>query len=205
MASRANAVVSEQTQFDGSTDPMPQAEPEELSAIYVTHYQEVLRVCGRFMRQREDAEDAAAEVFLKLHWVLEKRDPAMPFRPWLSQVARRHCIDKLRQKKAQRRLCLDGIDVGEVADGLAISPLAQILRAEKQRQLREQLNRLPDHLKVPLVLRYYKQMSYREIAGALNRQLPAVRLMIFRAKSKLRNNLRLLSGPQVASLFQPMD
>jgi RNA polymerase sigma-70 factor (ECF subfamily) len=74
---------------------------------------------------------------------------------------------------------------------LAPSPLSEILRKERELQVREQLSRLPNRYKVPLVLRYYKQMSYREIAGALDSGLPAVRLMIFRAKNQLRNNLQL--------------
>jgi RNA polymerase sigma-70 factor (ECF subfamily) len=55
--------------------------------------------------------------------------------------------------------------------------------------LREELNRLPDYYKVPLVLHYYKCMSYSEIARTLNRRLPAVKTIIFRAKSRLRRNL----------------
>ena len=49
--------------------------------------------------------------------------------------------------------------------------------------MREQLNRLPDYYKVPLMLRYYKRMSYSEIARTLNRRLPAVKTIIFRAKT----------------------
>ena len=56
--------------------------------------------------------------------------------------------------------------------------------------MREQLIRLPKKFKAPLVLRYYKQMSYSEIARALKRRLPAVRMMIFRGKEQLRRNLR---------------
>jgi len=55
--------------------------------------------------------------------------------------------------------------------------------------VREELHRLPDYYKVPLVLRYYKRMSYAEIARALNRRLPAVKTILFRAKSQLRRNL----------------
>jgi hypothetical protein len=49
--------------------------------IYTTHYRHVLRVCRHFFQRREDAQDAAAEVFLKLHRVLETRNEAMPFVP----------------------------------------------------------------------------------------------------------------------------
>ena len=60
---------------------------------------------------------------------------------------------------------------------------------EARRRLREQLDRLPDYYKVPLMLRYYQQMSYSEIALRLNRRLPAVRTIIFRAKVRLRRSL----------------
>src|SRR5260370_33692383 len=76
--------------------------PEVLSTIYAAHYHHVLRVCRRFFRQPEDAEDAAAEVFLKLHRVLETRDEAVPFRPWVSQGGGRHCLDKLRRGKCEK-------------------------------------------------------------------------------------------------------
>ena len=81
------------------------------------------------------------------------------------------------------------IFLGAVPDDSTPSPLSQVLRKEAKHQLREQLNRLPAHYKVPLVLRYYKRMSYSDIARALNKGLPAVKMVIFRAKSRLRRNL----------------
>jgi RNA polymerase sigma-70 factor (ECF subfamily) len=119
----------------------------------------------------------------------------VPFRPWVSKVAGRHCIDKLRQRKRQKSSCVDGADVSEVPDYSNPSPLSQVLHKEERLEVRKQLIRLPKKYKVPLVLRYYQQMSYSEIARALKRQLPAVRVMIFRAKEQLRRNLRReLSG-----------
>jgi len=168
--------------------------PEALSTVYVAHYRHVLQVCRRFFRQREDAEDAEAEVVLKLHTVLEKRDRAVPFRPWVTRVAGRHCIDKLRHSKLERNSCVVGHEVSTIRDTSTLSPLSKVLRSEEQRQVREQLSRLPERYKVPLVLRYYKRMSYSEIARTLNRGLPAVRMMIFRAKYQLRRNLGNFAG-----------
>jgi RNA polymerase sigma-70 factor (ECF subfamily) len=204
MATRSISLI-EEPRFSTSPTDAVQAWPEELSAIYTTHYRDVLHVCRRFFRQPEDAEDAAAEVFLKLHRVLEKKDPATPLRPWLSQVAGRHCIDKLRRRNREESCWFGGIDAREVPDDLTPSPLSQFLSRENQLQVRKQLNRLPEHYRIPLVLRYYKRMSYAEIAGALNRRLPAVRMMIFRAKDQLRRNLGLLGRSQVAAGPQQMD
>jgi RNA polymerase sigma-70 factor, ECF subfamily len=202
MATRSISQLIEEASSSTSPDQAPQAWPEELSAIYTTHYRDVLRVCRRFFRAKEDAEDAAAEVFLKLHRVLDKRNPALPFWPWLSQVTARHCIDMLRQRQFEKRWSVGEIDISWVRDESSASPLSQVLSREKQLQLRQQLNRLPQHYKVPLVLRYYQRMSYSEIAHRLNRRLPAVRVMIFRAKDQMRRNLQLLGRPQLVRLQQ---
>ena len=190
MATRTTSIFTEQTAFCATPSQPLQTCPEVLSTIYTAYYRHVLRVCRHFFRQREDAEDAAAEVFLKLHRVLETRNEALPFRPWVSKVTGRHCIDKLRQRKREKDSCVDGADLGEVPDYSTPSPLSQVLRSEEGLKVREQLIRLPEKYKVPLVLRYYKQMTYSEIALTLQRPLPAVRMMIFRAKDQLRRNLR---------------
>ena len=192
MATEAISMLMEEPQVSSA---LPQSQPQPicpdvLGSIYADHYQYVLRVCRRFFRQPEDAEDAAAEVFLKLYRVLHQRDETMPFRPWVSQVAGRHCIDKLRQRKCERSSSLEDIDISGFADHSALSPLSEILRKDEQRQIREHLTRLPEKYKVPLVLLYYKRMSYSEIAGTLNTRLPAIRMIIFRAKDFLRRNLR---------------
>jgi RNA polymerase sigma-70 factor (ECF subfamily) len=200
MATRSTSMFMEETPLCAALNQPLQTCPEVLSTVYTAHYRDVLRVCRRFFRQPEDAEDAAAEVFLKLHRVLETRDEAVPFRPWVSQVAGRHCIDKLRRGKREKGSRVDGADLSEVPDYSTPSPLSQVLRREERIEVREQLIRLPKKYKVPLVLRYYKQMSYSEIAHALKRRLPAVRMMIFRAKEQLRHNLRREQSGNISEL-----
>jgi RNA polymerase sigma-70 factor (ECF subfamily) len=184
------SVLMEGTASCATLNQPLQACPDVLSKIYATHYRHVLGICRRFFRQPEDAEDAAAEVFLKLHSVLETRNEAVPFGPWMSQVAGRHCIDRLRRGKREKGSRVDAADLSDVPDDSTPSPLSQVLRKEERLEVREQLIRLPEKFKVPLVLRYYKQMSYSEIACALKTRLPAVRMMIFRAKEQLRRNLQ---------------
>jgi len=196
MATESTSMLLEEPQVSSALNQPQAICPDVLGSIYADHYQYVLRVCRRFFRRPEDAEDAAAEVFLKLYRVLHQRDVTMPFRPWVSQVAGRHCIDKLRQRKCERSSSLEDIDVSAFADHSAVSPLSEILRKDEQRQIREHLTRLPEKYKIPLMMLYYKRMSYSEIAGTLNTRLPAVRMIIFRAKDFLRRNLRReQSGP----------
>ena len=169
-------------------------EPRPISAeflreCYAAHYRCVLQVCRRYFRQAEDAEDAAAEVFLKLYRVLNQKDEKVPFRPWICKVAAHHCVDKLRKRKSEKNSSLDDNHLSDFADHSTPSPLWHVLHKEEQRHVREHLSRLPAKYKVPLFLRYYKRMSYSQIARTMNRGLPAVRMMIFRAKDQLRRNL----------------
>jgi RNA polymerase sigma-70 factor (ECF subfamily) len=162
--------------------------PELLGTVYNSHYRYVLDVCRRFFWQREDAEDAAAEVFLKLHRVLETDEQPVKSRSWLSKVTGRHCIDKLRQVKAERRHRIDIDEEQFVAlpDRFAVSPLSRVLRREQQNKVCQELRRLPRDYRILLVLHFYRQMTYGEIAAALGKRLPAIKTAIFRAKKMLR-------------------
>src|SRR5580704_11686972 len=151
MATRSTSIFLEEPGLGTALNQALQTCPEVLSFIYTTHYTQVLQVCRRFFQRPEDAEDAAAEVFLKLHTVLEKKDNEHPFRPWVCQVAGRHCIDKLRRRKREKNSLVAGNDFHAIPDISTPSPLAQVLRKEAKRELREELNRLPDYYKVPLV------------------------------------------------------
>jgi RNA polymerase sigma-70 factor (ECF subfamily) len=199
MATGVNTALIEENELGNSADQSLPACPDVLGALYAAHYGYVFRLCRRFLERPEDAEDAAAEVFLKLHRVLGSRDEALAFRPWLSQVTGRHCIDMLRKKKRERRYCVEGEEIATVPDLSNPSPLSQALHDEEQRLLREELCRLPRHYRVPLVLRYYKRMSYKEIARALGRQLPAIKMTLFRAKRELRRRLMALERARAAA------
>ena len=105
-------------------------------------------------------------------------------------MAGRHCIDKLRKRKREQSSSLEETDAESIPDRSIPSPLSQLLRKDEHRQFREQLTRLPERYKAPLILLYYKRMSYSEIARALNTRLPVLRTMVFRAKGYLRRNLQ---------------
>ena len=191
-----DVVLNESLQ--GCLQDLPQSCPEIISALYASHYRYVLAVCRHYFWRREDAEDAAAEVFLKLHKVLKTGEQPANFRPWLSTVTGRHCIDKLRRKQCEGRYRVDVKEFGALPDVSTPSPLSQILRQEEHHHLRKELRRLPRHYRVPLVLRYYRRMSYAEIASTLGKQIPAIKMTIFRAKRELRDRLRRLRRPQTA-------
>src|SRR5260370_15929688 len=130
MATRTTSMFMEEPTLCAAPNQPLQNCPEVLSTIYAAHYRHVLRVCRRFFRRPEDAEDAAAEVFLKLHRVLETRDEAVPLRLWVSQVAGRHFIDKLPRGKRDKGSCVDRPDLNEIPHSFNSSPPSHVLRRE---------------------------------------------------------------------------
>lgn len=202
MAAITNSILFEEPGLCKVLNEPVQACPEVLGAIYNSHYRHVLQVCRHFFWHQEDAEDAAAEVFLKLHTVLRSGVQPMTLRPWLSKVTGRHCIDKLRKRRRERRHPIEEEEFAALPDTSTLSPLAKVLLQEKQQQVREQLRRLPRHYRIPLVLHYYHRMSYTEIARALGRQMPAIRMTIFRAKRELRDKLLSLRKRKTALHFR---
>jgi RNA polymerase sigma-70 factor (ECF subfamily) len=188
MATKSTLLGTTDAKLSSSVNQAKPICPEFLKACYAAHHRYVLQVCRQYFRHPEDAEDAAAEVFLKLYKILHQKDEKAPFRPWLSQVAGHHCIDKLRRQKCEKSFSFKETDLSGLADHSMPSPLSQVLREEDQRRIRQQLIHLPAKYRVALVLRFYKRMSYSQIGHAMNQGLPAVRMMIFRAKHQLRRN-----------------
>jgi RNA polymerase sigma-70 factor (ECF subfamily) len=140
---------------------------------------------------QDSAEDATSEVFLKLQRSIESYDGTIPFPRWLLRVAGNQCIDALRRRQRGWRV------IAEVEDGAAVieaaspepSPLGAAIGREERAQLRDTIARLPENYRVPLVLRYYSEMSYDEIAQQLGLQRNYVAALIFRGKQELRRRL----------------
>ena len=137
------------------------------------------------------AEDAASEVFLKVQRSIESYNGSIPFPRWLLRVAGNQCIDALRRRKRGRQVIVevdDGVTVIESAS-TEPSPLGSVLSTEERSQIRDAIAHLPENYRVPLVLRYYGELSYDEIAQQLGLQRNYVAALIFRAKKELRRKL----------------
>ena len=164
---------------------------EALGEIYRRYVRRVFGLCRYMLDSRESAEDATSEVFLKLQRSIESYDRSIPFPRWLLRVAGNQCIDALRRRQRGRQVIVEVEDGAAVieATGTEPSPLGAVLTTEERVQVRDAIARLPENYRVPLVLRYYGELSYDEIAQQLGLQRNYVAALIFRAKQELRRNL----------------
>jgi RNA polymerase sigma-70 factor, ECF subfamily len=163
---------------------------EALGEIYRRYVRRVFGLCLYMLDSRERAEDATSEVFLKLQRSIENYDGSIPFPTWLLRVAGNQCIDALRRRQRGRHVIVE-VDGAAVIDARSseLSPLGAVIRKEERAQVRDAITRLPVNYRVPLILRYYSELSYDEIAQQLGLQRNYVAALIFRAKQELRRKL----------------
>jgi RNA polymerase sigma-70 factor (ECF subfamily) len=164
---------------------------EALGEIYRRYVRRVFGLCRYMLNSREGAEDATSEVFLKLQRSIERYDDSIPFPRWLLRVAGNQCIDALRRRQRAQKVFVeveDGAVVIEAASSEP-SPLGTLISTQERAQVRDAIERLAENYRVPLVLRYYGELSYDEIAQELGLERNNVAALIFRAKQELRRRL----------------
>jgi RNA polymerase sigma-70 factor (ECF subfamily) len=169
------------------------ARPDDLRGfeLLMRQYQDrVFATAYRLMGNRQDAEDMAQEVFLKVYrGIRELGDPAT-LTSWIYRITTNTCLDALtRQKRRPRTVSLtppahDGVEAAEppYPDRATPSPEEAVLRRELQRCLEAALVQLDATTRTILVLRDVEGRAYQEIAESLTLGLSAVKMRIHRAR-----------------------
>jgi RNA polymerase sigma-70 factor, ECF subfamily len=166
----------------------------------------VYNLCYRLLGERTEAEDAAQEVFLKAYGNLRRYDPERAFKTWLLTIASNHCIDRLRK----RRMTQVSIDE-PIPATLALAsndPLPEhaALSNERSRQIQVLLNELSEDYRAAVILRYWYDYSYVEIAEILDTTESAIKSRLFRARQmlgeKLENGQSSTDGGTVNPLLE---
>jgi len=145
----------------------------------------LFRFCRRVLPTREDAEDAAMDVFVKLRSKLGQYDPERPFTAWLYKVAANHCWDLLRRRKVRQDLETEDAETVPL-EHPDPGQLENIISQQAGSGVRKALESLSDRARMALVLRYYAEMSYDEIAEALGLRRAFVGVVLLRARHELR-------------------
>ena len=164
-------------------------ENDAFAGLYQEFHPSVFRLCHYMLGSREEAEDAANEVFARLPRAIETYDENQSFSRWLSRVASNYCVDVLRMRRSEQRVLMPADPEAPEPAAPADSPLEELLSREEKEAVRDAIDRLPEQYRVALVLRYYHELSYDEIAEDLGLTRAHVATLIFRGKGELRRIL----------------
>lgn len=156
--------------------------------LYRDYAPAIFRFCRRALPTREDAEDATMEIFMKLREKLSQFDDTRSFSAWLYRVAANHCWDILRRRKVRQDKETE--DVDEVPlEHPDPNQLDRLIEQRTCEEVRQALHKLGARARMALVLRYYSDMSYDEIADALGVRRAFVGVVLLRARHELRQTL----------------
>jgi RNA polymerase sigma-70 factor, ECF subfamily len=141
----------------------------------------VYNLCYRMLSNAPEAEDAAQETFLRMYTKLHTYQAERKLSSWVLSIASHYCIDRLRRRRGQW-VSLDEEPVAATLASPNRGPEDLALRAESRDEVQHLVDMLPAAYRVPLILRYWYDLSYAEIADVMGLTVQAVKSRLHRAR-----------------------
>jgi RNA polymerase sigma-70 factor (ECF subfamily) len=152
----------------------------------VSRYQlRLFRFAYRLLRDRNEAEDAVQETFVRAYRALPAYRPSGYFSSWIYSIALNECRRRMRGFRPAFSL-----DLAPAARN-APDPQLSVLNRERNRHLREAIDALPEHYRLVMILFYFEEMSVEEVSRALKLSISAVKVRLHRARERLAKRLEL--------------
>lgn len=157
---------------------------QSFSRLVEAYQRPVYNLTYRMLGSQEEAEDAAQETFLRAYSRLDQYDMNHKFSTWLFSIANHHCIDRLRKRRT-KYVSIDENPVLENLEHEAPQPEEDLLSQELAAELQKLLDKLDPDYRTPLILRYWEDCSYEEIAETMGLTVSAVKSRLFRARKQV--------------------
>jgi RNA polymerase sigma-70 factor (ECF subfamily) len=158
---------------------------QNVFAVLVERYKDAVQnLAYRMLGNSTEAEDVTQEAFVRAFTQLATYKPAHKFSTWLLSIASHLSIDQLRRRRFLA-LPLEDVPFLEWIVDAGISPEQSALRGEQHDEVQTYLQRLPGKYRAVIVLRYWHDFSYDEIANALNLTPALVKARLHRARELL--------------------
>jgi len=163
---------------------------EAFETLVRRYQQAIYYLCRRMAGSHQAADDLSQETFIKAYFALSRFREQMNFFAWLRKIAVNNSLNYLKAKKREIPLAKTGIG-GQDNPASAHRELPQdtLERAEIERKFEEAVHGLPADQKSIFLLRFYENLSYKEIAQALNLRRGTVMSRLNRARQKLKRGL----------------
>jgi RNA polymerase sigma-70 factor (ECF subfamily) len=156
------------------------------------HQNAVIGTVAKMLGNHSEAEDIAQQVFLRIWRNAKRYRPDAKFTTYLFTITRNLVFNETRRKSRKKEVSSDEREENSnqlIEASPDRQPDAELLQAELQHAVDEAIAALPETQRMAVVLRRYEQLSYEEIAVVLNLSVSAVKSLLFRARTTLREAL----------------
>ncbi len=153
---------------------------EAYQGIVQRYMQAAYYIALGFVHNQQDALDISQDAFVRAFRKIKHYDPQKRFFPWFYRLLKNLCLDHIKKHRRRREIPLEDV---------------QVFKEEKNnRELKEVLwkgiEELPFEQREVIILRYFRQYSYQEIAEVTGKPLGTVMSSLFYAKKKLKESLK---------------
>lgn len=168
----------------------------DFDAWMASEQRRIFVLCYRMLNDRDEADTATQDVFLKAHRALSHQTfpNAEEMAKWVTRIAVNTCLDRLRSARWtfwKRRVARPAEEaILNTAESSRPGAEARVFAGEVEKRLAAALNRLSDRQRAVFTLRHYEDRSLEEIAAILNVDAGSVKSHMFRAIAKLRDELQ---------------
>lgn len=161
----------------------------------------VFTVVNRIVYNREEAEEAAQDVFIKAFKTLKSYRQSAKFSTWLYRIAYNTAIDYTRKKKRN----IESIDQDDrfyhLKDNLHQGQFEQLQHQQREQYINELINNLPPNDGLLISLFYLKEQSIEEIAAIMNLSISNIKVKLFRLRKKLKLELEKILEHEAKELL----
>jgi RNA polymerase sigma factor (sigma-70 family) len=171
-------------------------------AVLVDRYKNlVFTLSLKMLQSREEAEEVAQDVFIKVYKSLEKFKTESKFSTWLYRITYNSCIDTLRSKKRNASLfSLNDFEEDEVVS--LINVLDTIEERERKQMIQKCLSLLPPEESFLLNLYYFQGNSLKEISKIMSINENNLKIKLFRSRIKLAGILKTQLEPEIINQYE---
>jgi RNA polymerase sigma-70 factor (ECF subfamily) len=163
---------------------------QNVFAVLVERYKDAVQnLAYRMLGNVTEAEDVTQEAFVRAYTQLSTYKTAHKFSTWLLSIASHLAIDQLRRRRFLA-LPLDDVPFLEWIPDVVVGPEQSALQGEQQDEVQKYLQKLPAKYRAVIVLRYWYDFSYEEIASALNLTQQLVKARLHRARELLARYMK---------------
>ena len=165
-----------------------------LQALIEAHQHRIIGTVAKMLGDAADAEDIAQQVFIRVWKSAPRYEPTAKFTTWLFKITRNLVFNELRRRKRHPAQSLDAASdydrPMQAEDHGVKAPDTALLDEEMQAAIQRAIDELPETQRMAVILRRYDDIPYEEIGEILELSVPAVKSVLFRARTELREKLK---------------
>lgn len=148
----------------------------------------IYNIIYNIIYNKDEVNDAAQEVFIRIYKSLDKYSPQYKFSTWCAKIATNYCYDVLKKKRVECVPIEDAFNVHSQED----TPEDSYIKREQRDRINNEIMKLPEKYRILLILYHKNGLSYEEMSQILGEPMSIIKNRIYRARLMLKN--RLASG-----------